>query len=548
MERPVADLVIRGGRVRTVDDSHPTAEAVAVRGGRIIDVGNDTAVADLVGPETVEVDASGGLVLPGFIDSHDHVRLGTPDALDLSSATTLEQIHALLREHVAADPSIDWVEAGRWTYGSIPGRRMPTADDLPDEVTGGRPAFLVAYDAHTVWMNRQALERFGIGRGTERVAFGNVDLDADGEPTGFVTGFAVMGLSRDGLAALEPVLPGLSKDAQYRRLVRALEIAISVGITTVVEPQNSVDDLPLFERAHAEGTMRSRLIAALFHPVGTTAEDVDAFEDARRRFDDDRFRVGPIKLYIDDVIEPRTAAMLEDYAGAAGERGSTLWEPDAFADLVTALDARGFQTFTHATGDRGIRTALDAIEAARRANGDRDARHQIVHCELVHPDDQPRFAELGVVACMQPRHCSADLVAGDWLENVGEERQRYGFAWRSLTDAGATLAFSSDWDVGEMDPLVGIYSALTRARLDGTDAWATEQRLDLETAIRAYTMGGAFANHVEDHRGSIAVGKQADLVVLDRELFELGDPLEILETRVAHTIVDGDVVFSRTDA
>jgi predicted amidohydrolase YtcJ len=144
---------------------------------------------------------------------------------------------------------------------------------------------------------------------------------------------------------------------------------------------------------------------------------------------------------------------------------------------------------------------------------------------------------------MQPRHCSADLVAGDWLENVGEERQRYGFAWRSLKDAGATLAFSSDWDVGEMDPLVGIYSALTRARLDGTDAWATEQCLDLETAIRAYTIGGAFANHVENRRGSITVGKQADLVVVDRDLFELVDPHEILETRVTHTIVDGEVAY-----
>jgi predicted amidohydrolase YtcJ len=235
--------------------------------------------------------------------------------------------------------------------------------------------------------------------------------------------------------------------------------------------------------------------------------------------------------------------MLEDYATAPGERGSTFWEPGGFAELVTRLDARGFQTFTHATGDRGIRTVLDAIEAARRANGDRDARHQIVHCELVHPDDQPRFAELGVVACMQPRHCSADLVAGDWLENVGEERRRYGFAWRSLRDAGATLAFSSDWDVGEMDPLVGIYTALTRARLDGTDAWATEQCVDLETAIRAYTLGGAFANHVDDRRGSIMVGKQGDLVVLDRDLFELEDPLEILRTHATHTIVDGEIAY-----
>jgi predicted amidohydrolase YtcJ len=541
MERPQADLVVRG-RTYTADDDHPWSDAVAVRGGRIVGVDSDVA-DDLIGEETEVLDAGVGLVLPGFIDSHNHVRLGTPDALDLSAASSLDAIHETLRAHVAADPSLEWVEAGRWTYGAIPGGLMPTADDLPDEVTGGRPAFLVAYDAHTVWMNRAALERFGIGRGTERVPFGEVGLDAEGEPTGFITGFAVMGLSRDGLAALEPVLPGLSKDAQYRRLVGALELAISVGITTVVEPQNSVDDLPLFERARREGAMRPRVIAALFHPVGTVDDDVESFHDARRRFDDDRFRVGPIKLYIDDVIEPRTAAMLDGYATAPDERGSTFWEPDVFVGLLTSLDARGFQTFTHATGDRGIRTALDAIAAARRSNGDRDARHQIVHCELVHPDDQPRFAELGVVACMQPRHCSADLVAGDWLENVGEERRRYGFAWRSLRDAGATLAFSSDWDVGEMDPLVGIYSALTRARLDGTDPWLTEECVDLETAIRAYTIAGAFANHADDRRGSIEIGKQADLVVLDRDLFSLDEPSEILDSRVTHTVVDGEIAY-----
>jgi predicted amidohydrolase YtcJ len=540
-----ADLIVRGGRVFSVDDDRPWGDAVAVRGGRILAVGDDASVRDLAGPATETVGAEGGLVLPGFIDSHNHVRLGTPDAFDLSNASTLEAIHRALREHVAADPSIEWIEAGRWTYGAIPGGRMPTADDLPDEVTGGRPAFLVAYDAHTVWMNRPALERFGIRRGVARVPFGEVDLGPDGEPTGFVTGFAVMGLSRDGLAALEPVLPGLSRDAQYRRLTRALDLAISVGITTVVEPQNSVDDLALFERARAEGAMRPRVIAALFHPVGTTGEDVEAFDDARRRDADDRFRVGPVKLYIDDVIEPRTAAMLDGYATAPGERGSTFWEPEVFADLIASLDGRGFQTFTHATGDRGIRTALDAIAHARRMNGPRDARHQIVHCELVHPDDQPRFAELGVVACMQPRHCSADLVAGDWLENVGEDRRRYGFAWRSLADAGATLAFSSDWDVGEMDPLVGIYSALTRARLDGTDAWGTEQCVDLATAVRAYTMGGAFANHVETDRGSVTPGKQADLVVLDRDLFALEDPRDVLETTVTTTVVDGKVAWSR---
>lgn len=544
MTGTAADLVVRGGRVFTLDDARPWAEGVAVRGDRILAVDRDSAIAELAGPSTTTIDAGGGLVLPGFVDSHDHVRLGTPDALDLSGATSVEDIHALLAAHVRADPSLEWIEAGRWTYGAISGGRTPTAADLPDAVTEGRPAFLTSYDAHTVWMNRHALERFGIRRGVTRVPFGQVELDEAGDPTGFVTEFAVMGLSRAGLAALEPVLPGLSKDAQHRRLTRALALATSVGITTVVEPQNSLDDLALFLRARDEGLLHPRLIAALFHPVGTSTEEVEAFDEARRAHDDDRFRVGPIKLYVDDVIEPRSAAMLEDYTGHPGERGSTFWEPDAFAELVTELDRRGFQTFTHATGDRGVRTVLDAIEHARRVNGARDARHQIVHCELVHPDDQARFARLGVVACMQPRHCSADLVAGSWLDNVGPERRGYGFAWRSLLEAGTTLAFSSDWDVAEMDPLVGIYSALTRARLDGTDAWATEQCLDLTAAIRAYTAGGAYANFAEGDRGTLTPGAYADLVVLNRDPFAFEDPRELLATAPSATIVGGRIVFA----
>jgi predicted amidohydrolase YtcJ len=540
---PVADLVVRGARVYSDDERHPWAEAIAVRGDRIVRVGEDAEIADLAGHSTRTVDAAGGLVLPGFIDSHNHVRLGTPDSIDLSGADSLGEIHGILASHVAAHPEEIWVEAGRWNYHALPGSRMPTAEDLPDGVTGGRPAFLVSYDAHTVWMNRRGLELFGIRRGIERVAFGEVELDpASREPTGFVRGFAVMGLSRAGLAQLSSVLPGLSPDRQYGRLVRALDMAVAYGITTVVEPQNSLDDLALFERARDEGTLRSRLIAALFHPVGTSRQEVEAFDDARRAYDDDRFRVGPIKLYVDDVIEPRTAALLEEYAGPPGGRGSTFWEPAEFAELITWLDARKFQTFTHATGDRGVRTVLDAVERARRTNGARDSRHQIVHVELVHPDDLARFAELGVVACMQPRHAAPDVTEA-WRRAVGASRASRPFPWRSLQDAGATLAFSSDWDVAEMDPLVGIYSAVTRSDLEGRNAWSAEETVDLETAVRAYTGGGAFANLVEGDRGSLAAGRYADLVVLDRDLFELEDPLEILEANVAATVVGGEVVY-----
>ena len=348
-----------------------------------------------------------------------------------------------------------------------------------------------------------------------------------------------MGISRAGQAALARVLPGYSDERRYERMCRSLDMAIGFGITTVVEPQNSPDDLALFARAREDGKLRSRLIAALFHPPTTTDADLDEFAATARTFDDDRLRAGPLKLYIDDVIEPHTAAVLEPYSTPPRTAGSTFYPPEEFLDLLPRLEARGFQTFTHATGDRGIRTVLDAVQRARERNGPKDARHQIVHVELVHPDDLPRFAELGVVACMQPRHFAPDI-AGDWRAAVGPEREAHAAPWRGLSEHGAALAFSSDWNVAEMDPLVGMYTALTRADLDGSDAWTTEQTLDLVTTIHAYTMGSAFANFCEHDRGSITPGKYADLILLSDDLFAI-EPRAFLDTRVDLAIVNGAV-------
>lgn len=535
------EILLQGARL-WADGDVSTRASVLVDGDRIAWFGLDDEAGDHIGTSTEVIDVGGRLLLPGFIDSHNHVRLGSDvHAVQLAGATTLEEIRARIGDWLAEHPDATWVEGEGWQYAAIPGGRMPTASDL-EGATGGRPAFLYSYDVHTVWMNEPAMAALGIGRGTERVPFGTVELDpATGEPTGFVTDFAVMGLSREGQAALERVLPGYAPERQYGRLLESLATAARFGITTVVEPQNSLDDLALFERAREEGDLPSRLIAALFHTPGTTAEELDAFEEARRRHDDDRFRVGPVKLYIDDVIEPHTAAMLEPYANLPGERGHLFYEPEEFAEVVAELDRRGFQALTHATGDRGIRTALDAIEHAQRVNGRRDARHQLVHVECLHPDDVPRFAELGVTACMQPRHAAPEIAGTEWAANVGEERWRHAWALRDLAESGAPLAFSSDWNVAEMDPLVGIYSAVTRSSLDGTKTFAPHQAVDVATAIRAYTEGGAWANRCEDTRGSVEPGKYADLIVLSRDLTEV-EPAAILETEVVLTMVGGEVV------
>jgi predicted amidohydrolase YtcJ len=536
-----ADLVLRNARIHTVDPALPEAEAMAVADGRIVRLGTDDDAKAWTGPDTRVIDAAGKLVLPGFIDAHNHVRLGSDDAcVQLSGARTLDEVHARIRTWHTARPDAEWIEAEAFDYSAIPGGRMPTAADL-DPVTGGVPAFVLSYDVHTAWVNTAAMRRLGIDRDHVSLPFGEAATDpATGEPTGFIRDFAVKGLSRDGHRALQRLgLPWASRDRQYGRLVTSLDDAIGFGITTVVEPQNSLDDLALFDRARAEGRLRSRIVAALFHPRGTTDADLDDFAVAAGRYADDRLRVGPLKLYIDDVVEPRTAALLEPYAGCGRHRGDTFYPPEEFADLLAKLDARGFQCFVHATGDRGIRTVLDAVEHARAVNGPRDARHQVVHVECLDPDDTPRFAGLGVVACMQPRHCAPE-VAGpgkDWAENVGPDRWHKAWPMRSLHEAGAVLALSSDWNVAEMDPMIGIYTAVTRRPLGGGEPWMPQETISVEAAIHGYTMGSAYANFLEDERGSLSVGKAADFVVLSRDI--LRSAPEDIPGTVAETVVVG---------
>ena len=548
-----ASLLIRNARAYTVDPAVPWARAIAVEGDRISWIGDDGDAHEHAGPDTEVIDAGGATVLPGLVDAHSHVRLGSnPLEVDLAGAASLDEVLGRIRAHADAHPEQSWIEGVGFNYSVMPDGRMPTWQDL-EGVTGGRPAFLLTYDAHNAWLNREAMQVFGITRETGGLAWGHVRLDpVSGEPTGVVGDFAVMGISRAGQAALEGVLPGYERSLQFDRTLASLDMATAFGITTIIEPQNSPDDMWIFERARDEGRLRSRLIAAMFHPVGTSDAERAEFERVRERFDDDRLRVGPIKLYIDDVIEPWTAAMLEPYANRLGERGETFWQPAEFAELIIELERRGWSVHVHGTGDRGLRAALDGIAAARAANGDLSApppgasvapRHGMVHTECLHANDVPRFGALGVAPIMQPRHCAPEIVA-DWRANVGADRWRHAWAFRSLRDAGATLAFSSDWNVAEMDPLVGMYSALTRADLDGGDAWVPEETVDLETAVRAYTMGGAAMAFADDRRGSITAGKQADLAVFDTDLFVAArdDARRLLDARVTHTVVDGAVV------
>jgi predicted amidohydrolase YtcJ len=539
-----ADLVVRHANIHTMDDSKPRATALAVAGDKILWIGDDRDAGQYMGEKTRVVDAGGRLLLPGFIDSHFHVGLGNDPNVERISGNSLQEIQAQVKAFSDQRPDLQWIEMDGWNYSAFPDGGLPTAKDL-ESLTAGRPAFLVAYDYHTIWMNKEALKAFGITKATKSVKFAE-DVQHDkksGEPTGILMGFGSTGLSAEAEARLSRILPSHSPTGAPERTVQLLSRAAKAGITTIIEPQTYLDTVPLYAQLRNEGRLPQRLQVALFHRRGTSDAEIEKFVEARKQYNDDWFRVAAVKLYIDDVIEPHTAAMLEPYADRPDTRGQLSYPAEEFKQVVAKLDKRGFQIFTHATGDRGIRTALDAYEYARQQNGVRDSRHEIVHVECLNQQDLPRFHALGVTACMQPRHCAPDIT-GQWAKATGPERWKYAWAFRSLRDSGATLAFSSDWNVAEMEPEIGIYTALTRKGLDGQPrgGWIPEQTIGIDSAVKGYTLSGAWANFVEVNRGSLVPGKYADFVLLSEDLYSL-PPDQVKDTKVLWTVVGGKQAY-----
>lgn len=529
------DLLLTEARVRTFDRATPWAQAVGILDGRIAYVGT---VGDAPAAREVR-HLEGKLITPGIIDSHNHLLLGfDPDAVSLEGAEDLTEVRARIRRLAEERPELEWVCAENAVYSIVDGRR-PNARDL--EGLTDRPVFVTTYDQHSVWLNTAALRALGITAGQE-IAWGRPEYDDAGRPTGWVTDFYTSAMTSAGLAALQRDIPMYSPERRYNKILGSLAMATRSGITTVVEPQVPLAEVGLFDRALREGRLSSRVIAALFHPVDSAPEFRrqlrQAVDDAPRS---DRLRFGPVKLYADDVIEPHTAWMLEDYANRPGHRGHPSAPVGELSKIVTELDRLGFQTHTHATGDGGVRLALNAIEDAQRANGVQDRRHGIVHVECLHPDDLPRFEQLGITAAMQPRHASPDLIEGTWMDNIGEERWDRAWRVRSLMESGAHVALSSDWQVGEMDPLVGMYSALTRASLDGRRSWTQGEGITLDQALYGYTREGAWAWHHEGDLGVLAVGARADLVVWSADLYQL-DPVGLLDQQAELTVVGGEVV------
>ena len=525
---PVGALAIVNARVWTGDPRRPWADAVLVQGERIAAVGSSAEVKKrAAGVRTV--DARGMMLAPGFIDSHVHFLDGgfALSSVQLRDAKTKEDFVRRIAAYAKTIPARAWILNGDWDHTNW-GGALPERSWI-DSVTPNNPVWINRLDGHMNLANSLALHAAGITRDTKDVAGGTIVRDAKGEPTGI--------LKDNAQDLMWRFVPEPDVAISLRALDSAMTYVAQRGVTSV-HHMGSWSDLAVFERAHAMGALRTRISAAV--PLATWQRLRDTV--AARGRGDAWLRIGGLKGFVDGSLGSHTAAMLEPFSDAPNDRGLFVTTPENLYAWTSAADKAGLQPIVHAIGDRAIRTQLDVFARVERENGARDRRFRIEHAQHIAPADIPRFAQLGVIASMQPYHAIDD---GRWAETViGPERAKGTYAFRSLLDAGTTLAFGSDWFVAPASPLLGIYAAVTRRTLDDAhpDGWVPEQKISVEEALRAYTSGAARAGFQEKDLGTIAPGMLADLVLVDRDLTRV-PPATIRDAKVMLTMVGGRIVY-----
>ncbi len=542
--RQGADLVLRGGPIYTMDAARSWAEAIAVRGEKIVYVGSAAGVADYTGPRTKVVDLKGRMVLPGFQDSHIHPVSGGIGYLScaLYDLKSKDDYSKAVKEYAAKHPDKPWIRGDGWVLDVFAPTGIPHKS-LLDAVVKDRPVYLESSDGHSAWVNSKALQIAGITKETPDPPGGRIDRDAKtGEPVG--------SLQDEAMELVTVRMPIVTPEEKIEGLRYALKMLNGYGITAFQDAsvkltgEDAYRSADTYRTLDANKQLTARAVLSLWWDRNKGEEQVQGLINARHTYTHGRVRATTVKIMQDGVMEVQTAAVLKPYLGKPGGTGLVMVDPEKLKGYVTRLDKEGFQVHFHAIGDAAIRQCLDSVEAALRTNGARDARHHISHIQLFHPSDIPRFRQLNVIANFQPLWAYADgYVKELTLPFFEPERARWMYPIKSLLDSGAVVAFGSDWSVSSANPLEEIEVAVTRMGWEGqtTEPWIPEERIDLRDALAAFTINAAYVNFQEDMTGSIETGKYADLIVLDRNLF--GIPAsQISETKVLLTLLGGQPV------
>jgi hypothetical protein len=443
-----------------------------------------------------------------------------------------ERVAKFAREN----PKEPWITGGGWEYANMPDKRLPTKADL-DAIVSDRPVVLGAYDGHTSWVNSKALEIAQVTKDTKFSGFGEIVFDAQTkEPTGVLKEGAMGLVSRH--------VPAPTREQTLAALRLGLKRAASLGITSIQNASGSEQEVQLYDELLKNNELSLRVTFALSVGPTTTQADIDRIAALAKKHSGPRLRVGAVKIAVDGVIETYTAAMLAPYANKTDTVGTPAYTVEQLNRVVAMADKAGLQIYIHAIGDKGVRMALDSFENAIKLNGKRDSRFRIEHIETIDAADIPRFKKLGVIASMEPIH--ADPATIDvWSANIGPDRTSRGFAWRALEKAGATLIFSSDHPASiSLDPIRGLHNAVNRQTIEGqpSGGWQPQHRVSVATALRAYTVNGAFASFEEKAKGKLQAGMLADFVVLDANPFTV-KPLDLHKTRVTMTYFDGKPLY-----
>jgi hypothetical protein len=528
-------LAVVNARVWTGDSARPWADAIAVSGDTIAAVGSSAEIRKLAAGDARIIDAHGAFVAPGFIDAHVHFLSGgfTLSSVQLRDARTPAEFIARIKAYAATVPKGrgggTWIMGGDWDH-TLWGGELPRRDWI-DSVTPDHPVWVQRLDGHMGLANSAALRAAGITRATADVDGGTIVRDAAGEPTGV--------LKDNAMGLLDHAIPDPSPAIEDRALDAAMSYVAAQGVTSV-DHMGTWNDLAVFERARVAGRLRTRIYAAV--PLATWERLRDTV--AARGRGDAWLRIGALKGFVDGSLGSHTAAMLAPFTDAPNDTGLLVNTPADLYRWTSGADRAGLHVIVHAIGDRANRLQLDIYQRVEQENGPRDRRFRIEHAQHLAPADIPRFAQLGVIASMQPYHAIDD---GRWAERViGHDRSRTTYAFRSLLDAHTHLAFGSDWDVAPPTPIEGIYAAATRRTLDDAHpgGWIPEQKITVEEALRAYTTGAAYASFEEGIKGSLVRGKLADFVIVDKDLTRI-PPDQIRDAHVMMTFVGGVQMYSR---